>query len=270
MLTVLVERVLISPTTSLKAWADYFASDIWEILLVKWNGMNNNAFLLNGPAWTLSAMLIAGFFVWSLLYYHKEKFIHFLIPVSLIAGFGYWMHLPSANTEEWIGFTTFGTFRTWLIFCLSVYCVPLGKKLGSICFNKAGKLLLTAAEVLIHLFALTVMVFRAERYYQWLVTLLFVVSIAIAVSGHSYIAKCLERVKFVQLLGELSMSVYLVHTPVIRLFRHLYDMRAWSYGQLLPLLAAVFGCAVLHYYGTKWLVKAASKLKSAIRQKLIA
>lgn len=266
--SVFVRRVLISPTTSIVAWVDYFASDIWEILMVKWNGMNNNVHLLNGPAWTLSAMLIVGFLIWSFLYYYKKHFVNLILPITLLLGFGYWMHLPSADTEKWIGFTTFGTFRTWLIFCLSAYCVPIGKKLAKIPFNKAGKILLTVAEVLIHAFALVVMIARAERYYQWLLTLLFMISIAIAMSGHSYIAKVLENVKLVDWLGDLSMSVYLVHTPVIWLFRHYYDTQSWAYRELLPVFVAVLGTAVIHYCVTKWVIKSASKLWPVIKVKL--
>ena len=268
-LIAVVERVVISPTTSLAAWADYFASDVWEILLVKWNGMNNNAYLLNGPAWTLSAMLLVGFLIWSFLYYHKKLFLNFIVPISLMIGFGYWMHLPSADTEKWIGFTTFGTFRTWLIFCLSVYCLQLGKKLAEVPFSKAGRILLTSAEMLIHLIALSVMVVRAERYYQWLLTLLFVLSIVIAISGHSYLAKILEKTKLIHWLGELSMSIYLVHTAVICLFRNWYDMSGWSYGELVPVFAAVLGVSVLHYFGTKWLLVVTEKLWGVLKRKLI-
>ena len=262
-------RILISPTTSLIAWVDYLASDIWEILMVKWNGMNNDVHLLNGPAWTLSAMLIVGFLIWSFLYYYKTPFVNFIIPISLIWGFGYWMHLPSANTEVWIGFTTFGTFRTWLIFCLSSYCLPLSKKLSEVSFNKAGKILLTSAEILIHMFALAIMTVRAERYHQWLLTLLFVISLAIAMSGHSYIAKSLENVKTANWLGELSMSIYLVHTFVIRVFRELIDIHTWSYGGAILVFVTVFIVSVLHYYVTKWLIKLSSKLWFVFKQKII-
>lgn len=259
-LAVFVQRILIEPTTSLGAWMDCFASDIWEILMVKWNGMNNNAYLLNSPAWTLSAMLIVGFFIWTMLYHYKKPFVHLIMPLTLVVGFGYWTHLPSADTELWIGFTTFGTFRTWLIMCLSAYCLPLARKLAEVPLNKLGKALLTVAEVLIHGFALTVMFFRGERYYQWLLTGLFMVSIAIAMSGHSYIARALEKSKPVQLLGDLSMSVYLVHAPVIRLMRHVFDMQAWSWGEVPGVLAVVLAVSVIHYFGTQWLIAGIAKL----------
>lgn len=264
-LTVLIERVWIDPVGSIVKWVDLFSSDIWEILMIKWNGMNHNVPLVNGPAWTLSAMLIIGFFIWTFMYYYKNLFVNLIVPLTLVLGFGYWTHLPSANTELWIGFTTFGTFRTWLIMCLSFYCIPMAQKLSDISFNRLGKSILTIAEILIHVFSLFVIFHRAERYYQWLLILLFMISIAIALSGHSYLAKLFDGSKLIWLLGELSMSVYLVHTLVIRAFRHMYDISGWSYGELVPLFAVLMATALLHYYGTKWIVKAVSCLWCRIK-----
>jgi len=259
-LTVVVERVFVNPVESVRTWANLFPSDIFEILMVKWNGMNNNAHLLNGPAWTLSAMLIVGFVIWTLLYHYKKLFLTLIMPVTLIAGFGYWMHLPSANTEAWIGFTTFGSFRTWLVMCLSFYCIPMSKKLSEIPLNRLGKCMLTLAEVLIHVFSVFVIFHWAERYYQWLLTLLFMVSIAIALSGHSYLDKLFRNSKLISLLGEVSMSIYLVHTAVIRGFDYVFGISEWSYKELLPLFAVLFVAAVVHYYGTKWMVQILSKI----------
>lgn len=257
LLAAAVERIWLHPTNSLAAWADYFAGDIWEILLLKWNGMNNNAYLLNPPAWTLSAMLIVGFFIWTMMYYYKKPFVNLIMPLVLVVGFGYWMHLPSANTETWIGFTTFGTFRTLLIMCLGFYCIPMAKKLGAQQLNRRGKCALTVVEILIHVCAFGIMIVRGERYYQWLLTLMFMISIAIAMSGHSYLAKATENSKIIQLLGDVGMSIYLVHVTVIRVFRAYFDMSNWAYYRLLPVLAVVLGVAFLHYFGTKWIVKGA-------------
>jgi len=259
LLCVFVRRVVLYPTWDVTVWMDWFACDIWEILLIKWNGMNNNSYLLNGPAWTLSAMLIVGFFIWTFLYHYKKLFVNLIMPLTLVAGFGYWMHLPSADTEIWLGFTTFGTFRTWLIMCLSYYCLLMGRKLEKIPFNKWGKLLLTIVEGLIHVFALVVMIYRAERYYQWFLTLLFMISISIAMSGHSYLEKFLSGSRNAKLLGDLSMSVYLVHTPVIFWFRESYDIKAWGMIELLPVFLVVLIVSLAHYYGTAWLIRMVPK-----------
>lgn len=254
LLAAAVQRLWIEPTTSLGGWADHFSRDIWELLMVSMNGINNGEMLLNGPAWTLSAMLIVGFFLWTFLYHYKKPFLHLIMPLTLVAGFGFWMHVASADTQGWIGFTNFGTFRTWIIMCLSFYCIPLSEKLAAYPFNRLGKALLTAVEILIHLFAFLVIFYRATRHWQFLLTALFMLSISIALSGHSYLAKVLEKSRAVSFLGELSMSVYLVHVPVLWVFRHLFDISRWSYWQCVPVFAAVLATAAVHYFVTKWII----------------
>lgn len=265
LLTVFVQRILIGKVFSPVAWMDYFSKDIWELLLISANGMNDNTYFVNSPAWTLSAMLIAGFFIWTLLFYYKKQFWSLVLPLTLVFGYGYWMHLPSANTELWIGFTTFGLFRTWIVMCLSGLCVPFARKLSGISFNKKGRILLTSLEVLIHVFALAVMFSRAQRHYQWLLTALFVICLAIALSGHSYLAKASEKSRLVSMLGNLSMSVYLVHTAVIMAFGYVFDMSNWSYLQLLPVFAAVLLVAVLHQYVTKWCITISRRMFEKIK-----
>ena len=268
-LTIFVEYVLIKKVATFGAWADLFAKGFWEFFMVNMNGMNNDVLLINGPAWTLSAMLIVGFFIWVLMYYYKKPFIQLIMPLTLVIGFGIWAHLPSANTERWIGFTNFGTFRTWLIFCLSYYCLQLGKKMSGVSFTKAGKWGLTITELLCHTISLVIIFARAERYYQWLITFLFGIAIAIAISGHSYLAEFLGKFKGIQFLGDVSMSIYLVHSAVILLFLDRFSIKAWGYADLLPLFAAVLVVSLAHYYGTKLIVYISDKIRPHARKVLI-
>jgi peptidoglycan/LPS O-acetylase OafA/YrhL len=251
---VVIQRFVIDRVTSPVALMDYFSSDIWELLLVKWNGINDNTQLLNGPAWTLSSMCIVGFLLWGCLYYYNERFLNLFMPLTLLVGYGFWRHIDAANTELWIGFTTFGTLRTWLVMCLGFYCLTLAQKLSAVPLNRGGKTLLTVVEICIHVFVTYVMLHRSTRYYQWLVTLLFLVAIAIAQSQKSYLPQWMNRFRVFDFLGELSMSVYLMHVPVILLFRWRFDVSSWSYKQLLPVFAAILLAAVVHYYATKYLI----------------
>lgn len=251
LLVVFVKRILCEPVTSLSSWADFFAEDIWEILMVKFNGMNNNNMLVNSPAWTISSMLIVGFLIWTFMYYYKNLFLHIIVPISLIIGFGYWTHIPTADHQLWIGFTTFGTFRTWLIMCLGYYCIPMSQKLSAVAFNKRGKFLLSSLELLIHVFAVIIIFKRAQRYYQWLITLLFMLSLAIAMSGHSYLTVLCNKLSCCKLFGELSFSIYLSHIAVIILYREKFSFAFHSYRGILMILLSVLAASLLHYYGTK-------------------
>lgn len=264
MLTAFVDRITGEPINTVTEWAKYFSSGVWEIVMVKWNGINDNMQLVNSPAWTLSALLIVGALIWTLMYYYKAHFLHIIMPLSLVIGFGYWMQIPSANVELWIGFTTFGTFRTWLVMCLSYYCIPLSQRLAKSPFNRTGKLLLTAAEIMCHFFSLLGIFFTEQRYAQWLVMVAFMCSISIALSGHSYLEDLLSRGKLVDILGELSMSVYLVHKAVILIFKNVADISKWNYIQIIPMIIVIFILAAIHLN----LTRAFSVTIQSIREKI--
>lgn len=260
-----VEYGLVHPVHSKWEMLDHFSSDIWEILMIKWNGMNDNTLLLNGPAWTLSSMCIVGFLIWGCLYFYNERFLKLFMPLTLIVGFGFWRHLDSAGTQVWIGFTAFGTFRTWLVMCLSFYCLQLAKKLTKLNLNKWGISLCTSAELLLHAICIVIIFNRSTRYYQWLVTLLLLVSIAIAFSGKTWMVRWTDGSKIVSFLGELSLSIYLTHIPVMELFNWQFDISGWSYREMLLLFAAIVAASLLHLTVTKWIIRIIPKIGKKVR-----
>lgn len=269
-LTVLVCRLYIDRVTSISEWINLLPSDLLEIIMAKGTGINANQYLINGPAWTISSILIIGTLFWILLYYYRNVFIRIILPFSLLLGFGLWAHLPSANTEGWIGFTTFGTFRTWIIFGLSYYCLLLGKKMSAIPFTRTGKCALTIVELLVHAVALHYIFLHAQRPTQWMLIGLFMVSIAIAISGHSYFAYILNKIPVIDTLGELSFSIYLVHYPVVRIFGHLYNIGEWGYKRLFIIGIAIMIVSLIHYYGTKLLLKGWRAMVGRVKKVCIA
>ena len=270
LLAAVVQRLIIDRVTSPIALLDYFSGDIWEILLVKWTGMSEGGLMLNAPVWTMSSMLLVGFLIWSCIYHGKQKFLDILMPLTLILGVGVWRHVPSDNTQDWIGFTAFGTFRAWLVMCLGYYCLRLGKRLSAAPVNRRGQWLLFGVECVMHLLLLWICLYRNTKYYQWLAILLFMLSIAIAFSGKSYLEQLLRRVRFVPFLGELSLSIYLVHYPMIQLqewiLKHFGIARYYDYRLLFA--AVVVVAALLHYYltppGIRLCKTAWGKLRGAV------
>lgn len=251
----LVIRLYVNGTTSFHKLADCFSTDIWEILLVKMNGINNNTGLLNSPAWTLSSMLLVEIVLVGCYSSCRKTFVNVLLPLSLIIGFGCWRHLKSAGSSEWIGFTTFGTLRTWLIYGCAYYCYHLSSRLRRIDFSRRGRFLLTALETLCHIFAIWAMLRQDTRNWQWCVLLAFFIAVAITMSGHSLwntaLQKCSRMIRF---LGSLSLSVYLVHWPVIRFFRTVYPDNDAQYAHVAVVTGAIFVCALAHYFITTGLI----------------
>ena len=256
----LVRRTFFLHGFSFETLLDFFSDDIWEILLLKWNGMNiGNSLMLNVPAWTMSSLLLVGFFLWCVLYYHHREYLGFIMPVSLLIGYGFWRHLPEAYAGTWVGFTTVGTLRTYLAMCMGYYSLQLSKKLADIPFNDLGSFLLSIVELIGHGFLIFAMLNRDTRNYQWLCTLVIFLVCAIALSGKSTLCRVLNRSRFIPYLQKLSLSVYLVHFGTFELY-HLAFGESKSALHLAALVGMIIVVSVCHKLITEQIIALHTRL----------
>ena len=242
---------------SLRQVVKLLSGDVWEILLVKMNGMNNGQGLLNSPAWTLSSMLLAETLLILCFGFCRKASVGVLLPASLILGFGYWGVTDRLGVSNWLGLVTFGTFRVWLIYCCAYYCFQLCVRLRRVPFNRRGALALTALEIFCHLTAVLVMLHeKPSRYWQWCALLFFFTAAAIEMSGRSLLDAALQKcARLTRFLGAVSMSVYLVHWPVIRYFQYLYPDTGAFYAHVGAATLAISLCALGHYFVTTGLIR---------------
>ena len=249
---------------------NWLSEDVWEILMVKMNGMNNDAALLNVPAWTVSAMLIAEFIIFSLLVNWEKVFTTLICPIVILFTYGYWRHLPKANHDIWIGYTTFGLLRVFALICLSWYCWQLVKRLQQTRFTKAGSVLLGISEWLLYAVSVVLLMNFDSRYMRWVITMLFFLAVAISISGASFTLKVFPQSKLSRWMGEMSMGIYLTHYPIMRVFKHLWPNAREMFRYKFVYLAVVFAASVLFCELSKLLVKATAlavgKLKAVAVQ----
>lgn len=253
--TFIVRRIVIAHNTP-RQLIDYLSKDIWEILLVKMNGLNNGAGLLNSPAWTISTMFLVEIVMLGCLFCNKKVTINVLIPLSLIIGFGFWRNTDKAAVENWVGFTTFGMIRTWLVYSCAYYCMKLADYMRRVRFNWRGRAVLTTIESLCHLFVLMAMLFVDTRYWQWCTLLAFMIAVSIALSGHSLWEVVLERFSgAIRFLGAFSMSIYLTHRPLSRYFEYIYKDNDALYAHVGQYVVAAIFVALLHYWITTGMIR---------------
>lgn len=261
-------RGIVAPIEYFGQFVDYIASDIWELLLVKMNGMNRNEVFFNSPAWTISSIFLVGCMFWCFLYVCPRAFLNLILPVSLIFAFGYYLHQEDRSHEIWNGFTTAGTFRAWMMMGLGYYAYLLSKHLGAVRFNKAGSAVLTAVEILGHLFVFWSVNRRASASYEWCNTLVYAITAAIALSGHSFISKLLAGFRPARYFADVSMSIYLVHRPIVRLCSWFYGVE--EYPRHIPAFLALLAVlTVLHMILTKLFVKGSRGLVKWTQAKLM-
>lgn len=201
--------------------SDALSVDIWEILQLKILGLNRGRRLLNGPAWTMGCMLFVEFFILGMLTFWEQKFLMFLMPLSVIFGTGYWMNLEDANSKIFRTFFTFGMLRIYILTCTGIFSYLLCKKLKGICFSRAGRWVLTAAEPLGYAACVLIMLYRNSRYYQFCFILIAAFVLAVSFSGKSFAGSTLPASTFTNFCAEFSLSLYLTHNTVIVVFRNI-------------------------------------------------
>ena len=232
--------------SALRIWL-WTISDVWEVFLIKIFGLNNGANLLNAPAWYIGAMLIVNFTILNLLNYWGNIFKNFIMPITILIGYGYW---SNSTTEllpgTWIGFTTFGILRLYLVTCLSYYVYCASKKLKTVYFTRCGKALLTVLELSSYLSALTIMTIgKARKGYIWILIIIFMIGVSITCSGVSYSEYLLRSNKVTTFLGKLSLSIYLVQQAVLLVNAKIHPDFYVRYSHKMEFLLALLIVAVL-------------------------
>lgn len=257
---------------SMVTFGHWAATDIWEILLVKMGGLNNGQNLLNGPAWYISAMLIVEFLVLNLLARWENEFKHFILPLSILIGYGYWRNytVPGPAPGTWIGFTTFGVLRIYLATCVSYYVFLFTESLRKRNWTNYGRSMLTALEITSQLAAFAIILWGWSRDYIWVLILLFSVSIAITCSGKSYSVKLFKQSRITNYLGRLSLSIFLVQAAAIRVFAMNYRDVYIRYSHKWEFLLTVFILAVLLDFIVPVLTRKLTAIKNVVMKRCIA
>lgn len=244
----------------------WLSDDIWEILLIKMNGMNDNSALLNVPVWTVSAMLISEFVVFALLVNHEKLFTTLICPCSILIGYGYWRHIPKANHDIWLGFTTFGVLRVFILICLSWYCWQLILRLRATRFTRAGTAFLTFSEFALYICSLFLLMNFDTRNFRWVVTMMFFLAVAISISGASWTRVLFPAGKVTAFLGELSMGIYLTHYPIMRIFQHLWSDATAMFSHKASFFAVVLAASVALCLLSRCIQKGAGSMMKGLKQ----
>lgn len=246
------------------AICDRLSGDIWEILLVKMSGINRGGALLNSSAWTMSCMLIVEFFVMGMLTFWERPFLTFLMPLSIIAGIGYWSNLESTSSTLFHTFFTFGTLRVYLLICMGVVSYCICKKIRTLCFTRIGRWVLTVAELLGYTICVTITLYRNWRNYQFCFMLVVIAVLAISFSGKSFAGSILPANTFTNFCAEFSLSVYLTHLAVLKAFQYIYEDINDLYRQKFVFLF----CALVVALAYTYIMRGVFKMLPIMKEKL--
>lgn len=231
-------------------------NNIWEVLMIHWTGIGN---CLNGPAWTISALLLVGTIIWGCIYCNKKVFVNLGIPLCLILGFGFWSHLDETFYNTWLGCVYYSVFRAFMDMLLGYYCVKIAEYIKKKNLNKRERWLLSLFDVLLIILAIGIMFKKEGKRYQFFCILVFVFSISVSLSGTHVIDEIVGKYsKLITRCAEMGLSLYLVHAPLIRICSY-YNV-SWNSKKGLLLFATITaGITVIHWTISKTITERMKK-----------
>lgn len=183
---------------------------IWELLFLRMAGFNE--YNANGATWYISAMLYAMLFLLPLFYWNREFFLHILAPLIALGILGYLyttVGILRGNTD-WMGFCYRGFLRAMGVLCVGCVCYLVCQKIKKAEFTYLSKVLLALAETGGYLFALYWTYGHAGSKMQFIILLLFAVSLTISFSHQGLFAPLYDN-RAVYWLGKFSFPLFLSH-----------------------------------------------------------
>lgn len=215
---------------------------VWEYLLMNITGITWD--ILNGPTWYLSALIIAGYFVYWVAKWNRKAFLECIAPLIIILV--YFWYIPMGEGLDYhlhIGRIFYaGIERAFGGLCIGCITYKLSNYLIS--KNLRGGIF-TLIECAVIVAILDVVFYGEKNSGNFLVLLAFPILIVIEYNGLSYLSKLLNR-KIFGFLGKSCMSIYVNQVFIIGIFQRYFARHKGFFqdGILFLLLITIFGIMV--------------------------
>ena len=259
----LTVRIWRDKVDSIAGVSDALSVDIWEIILIKMNGLNCGKGTLNAPAWTMNCMLLAEFFILGMLTFVGQKFLVFFMPLSVLLGSGYWIN-NYTTLRDFSAFFTFGMLRIYVLTCCGILSYWICKKIKAVPFSTIGRWVLTGAELTGYTVCMLIALYRNSRYYQFCFILVTTFVLAVSFSGKSFAGSMLPANRLTYFCAELSLSLYLTHWTVLKVFQQLFQDPNELYRQKFVFLC----CALAAALGYTYIMRGVFKMLPIVKEKL--
>lgn len=212
---------LLASDTSLLSSVKSLCSYCFELLFLHASGLKCFG-LLNYPTWYLSALIIAGFFLYACAYYYKKLYLTIIAPFSILVTYSFF----SANTghiDVWGGnqllHLSDALTRGFAAMSLGAISYVLSNYLKdqNIQLSKYLRIFLTVLELLLFISVLAGSAHFADTQYDFYFILLLFAGITLAFSGITY-SNRLFHFSIFSYLGKISYPMYVYQLFVICLF----------------------------------------------------
>ncbi len=172
---------------------------------------------INYPLWQVCTLLIAGYFIYTLLKKNEKMTIQLICPISVISIYTL-LYINKVEAFGFYGFIYFPLLRAFGPMCLGVLIYRF------IISNDYEKLLKSKYHVLLNVFSLLSLIFLFVcNAYGYNYLILFVIIILELFNEKSLINKLLNR-KIFSSFGDLSYAIYLNHALIIGCYTYLLSV----------------------------------------------
>lgn len=218
-------------------WIINFGQSVWELSFLQISGLKGFR-LFNYPAWYISAMLIAGYFIYVWLELDEKKFVKFFMPIGVL--FIYCFFSKNSQTiDVWGGAKILdvsdAVMRAFAGMSLGGICYITSNKLKEKQLSSKIRILLSIGEVAAFLLALFLMNHEAHTQTDFYIILLLSVGVALSFTEKSYIIKWLSNPFFIW-LGRLSYPMFLNQIIIINLMNICFNDISYRNGTIIFLL----------------------------------
>lgn len=213
-----------------------------QVLFLSATSLDN--FLLNSPAWYISAMLIVMLPFYYLLTKSKDTYLYIFAPLTAILLY-VWCFQQEGH--YFVFYEYYGLFSGGLVLA------AMGLSFGAVSWliaeklNRTERILVTAAELILYgtIFAVWFSPnCSAESAYS--VMLLMPIAVGVSFSQVSYVS-CLFRAESLKKLAPISLAVYLNHICAWRIVNELFLGRSYRFCLFAMILFTAAICPIYFF-----------------------
>lgn len=192
---------------------------IYELIGIQMVGLNQDIYF-NNVAWYVSALLIAGYFIYYMVLNHRKFYIQFVCPISVILIYSFYYRIYT-GMEMWgdsIGFWQHDALlRALAGMNMGIMSYQLCNKIKDIRLTAVSEYILDAAEIFSFLFIIiyTAIVHNTDNDYA--IVIFMAVAVALAF-GHRRFNSVFNN-KLINYLSGLTYAMYLNHAILISVFK---------------------------------------------------
>lgn len=202
--------VMIADKEGLGGWITNLGQSVWELTFLQISGLKGFR-LFNYPAWYISAMLIAGYFIYALLELEEEKFAKILMPLAVLLIYCFFSK-NAENIDVWGG-------AKILDISDALMRAFAGMSLGGICYYASslirekrlsfgGRLVLSIGEAIVFILSLFLMNQEGHTQIDFYIIALLAVGVTLLFSNQTFTTELFSKRLFVW-IGKLSYPMFL-------------------------------------------------------------